>query len=164
MNWPRIILDGLAMALFFNAVVGIGFLLFPQEYTPMFPKEIKEAAAAYVNKKNVRKVKLIIYPLYPFMFIFWAFSAHFAGISGFKELFWTGYVEMTMVSLADFLILDCWLPPMARPFIKGAENCKAWGRKEWLLKLGVPEHGLGWPLLCCPIAGLAVAGLNVILP
>ena len=29
MNWPRIILDGLAMSLLFNAVEGLGFLLFP---------------------------------------------------------------------------------------------------------------------------------------
>ncbi len=26
MNWPRIILDGLAMSLFFNVVAGLGFL------------------------------------------------------------------------------------------------------------------------------------------
>ena len=52
------------MSLLFNAVVGLGFVLYPQEYTPMFPREIKKAAAPYVNKKNERKVKLIIYSLY----------------------------------------------------------------------------------------------------
>lgn len=64
MNWPRTILDGVAMALLFNAVVGVGFLIFPQAYTTMFPKEIKEAAAPFVDKKEVQKMKLIIYPLY----------------------------------------------------------------------------------------------------
>ena len=44
MNWPRTILDGIIMALLFNAVVGVGFLIYPQAYTTMFPKEIKEAA------------------------------------------------------------------------------------------------------------------------
>ena len=44
MNWPRIILDGLAMSTLFNAVAGLGFLLVPQAYSTMFPKEIKEAA------------------------------------------------------------------------------------------------------------------------
>ena len=60
MNWPRTILDGAVMALLFNAVVGVGFLLYPQAYSTMFPKEIKEAAAPFVDRKEVRKVKLIL--------------------------------------------------------------------------------------------------------
>ena len=110
MNWPRILLDGLAMGLLFNAAVGVGFLLWPQAYSTMFPKEIKEAAAPYVKKEDVRKMKLLLYPLYLFLFVYWASSAHVSGIRGFWQLFWTGYAEMTIVSLSDFLILDCWLP------------------------------------------------------
>ncbi len=163
MNWPRTILDGIAMALLFNAVVGIGFLLYPQAYTTMFPKEIKEAAAPFVDKKEVQKMKLILYPLYLLIFIYWAVSVHFAGVHGFWTLFWTGYVEMTIVSISDFLIQDCWLPPKARPYIKGEENCKAWEVKEWLLKLAIPEHVLGWTFLVCPIAGFVVAGLATLL-
>ena len=45
MNWPIIILDGLSMSLLFNAVAGLGFLLVPQAYSSMFPKEIRQAAA-----------------------------------------------------------------------------------------------------------------------
>ena len=92
-----------------------------------------------------------------------AVSACFAGTRGFWPLFWTGYVEMTFVSISDFLILDCWLPPKAKPFIKGAEHCRAWERKEWLLKLAIPEHFLGWPLIFCPAAGLFVAAIGLIL-
>ena len=51
MNWLRIILDGLSMSLLFNAIVGLGFLLVPQAYSTMFPKEIKEAASPYVERK-----------------------------------------------------------------------------------------------------------------
>ncbi len=163
MNWPRTILDGLAMALLFNAVVGVGFLLYPQAYTTVFPKEIKEAAAPFVDPKEVRKMKLILYPLYLLLFVYWAVSAHFAGVSGFWTLFWTGYAEMTVVSVSDFLILDCWLPPKAKPYIKGAEGCKAWAVKEWLWNLAIPEHALGWTFLVCPIAGLVVAGLGSLL-
>ena len=163
MNWPRTILDGIAMALLFNAVVGVGFLLYPQAYTTMFPKEIREAAAPFVDKKEVRKMKLILYPLYLLLFVYWSIGAHFADIHGFWILFWTGYVEMTIVSISDFLILDCWLPPKAKPYIKGAENCKAWEVKEWLLKLAIPEHALGWTFLVCPIAGFAVAGLATLI-
>ncbi len=52
MNFPRIILDGISMSLLFNAVVGLGFLLVPQAYSTMFPKEIKAAAAPYVKKRD----------------------------------------------------------------------------------------------------------------
>ena len=93
MNWPRTILDGIAMALLFNAVVGVGFLIYPQAYSTMFPKEIKEASAPFVDKKDVRKMKLILYPLYLLLIVYWAVSAHFAEIHDFWTLFWTGYVE-----------------------------------------------------------------------
>ena len=163
MNWPRIILDGLAMSLLFNAVAGLGFLLVPQAYSTMFPKEIKEAAAPYVNQKDVRTMKRILYPLYLVLFVWWAFSARSAGIGGFWNLFWTGYVEMTMVSVTDFILLDCWLPQKIRHRIKGAERCKAWERREWLIRLAIPEHGLLWTFVVCPIAGVFVAGINCLL-
>ncbi len=160
MNSPRIIVDGLAMSLLFNAAVGVGFLLWPQAYSTMFPKEIKEAAAPYVDKGEVRKMKLLLCPLYLALFLWWGVSAGLAGIRGFWPLLWTGYVEMTMVSVSDFIILDCWLPGKVRHIIRGAEHCKAWERKEWLKALAIPEHALGWTLLVCPIAALAVAGIG----
>ena len=160
MNWQRAILDGTAMGLLFNAVVGVGFLLWPMAYSTMFPKEIKEAAAPYVKQEEVKKMKLLLYPLYLVLFVYWAVSAHVSGVRGFWPLFWMGYVEMTIVSLSDFVILDCILPPLAKPYIRGAEECRAWERKEWLLKLAIPEHALGWTFLVCPLAGLAVAGIG----
>ncbi|MBQ8953861.1 MAG: hypothetical protein IJ048_07065 [Clostridia bacterium] len=163
MNWPRTILDGVAMSLLFNAVVGVGFLLVPQAYSTMFPREIREAAAPYVDKKDVRIMKLILYPLYLLLFVYWGVSARFAGVNGFWNLFWTGYVEMTMVSVSDFLILDCWLPGKVKHMIRGAERCKAWERWEWLKTLAIPEHALGWTLLACPTAALIVAGVGSLL-
>ena len=163
MNWPRLILDGMIASLFFNAVALLGFLLVPQAYTTMFPKEIKEAAAPYVDKKDVRTMNRILYPLYLVLFIYWGISSHFAGIAGFWSLFWTGYLEMTLVSITDFLILDCWLPQKIRHMIKGAEDCKAWERWEWLKTLAIPEHGLVWTFVVCPVAGLLVAGIGSVL-
>ena len=43
------------------------------------------------------------------------------------------------------------------------EHCKTWERKEWLLKLAIPEHALGWTFLVCPIAGIVVAGLGTLI-
>lgn len=157
MNWARIVLDGISMSLLFNTVAVLGFLLVPQAYSTMFPKEIKEAAAPYVDRKDVRTMHYILLPLYLVLFVYWGLSAHSAGIAGFWTLFWTGYIEMTFVSISDFLILDCWLPGKVKHMIKGAEHCKAWEPKEWLLKLAIPEHGLMWPLIVCPLAGLIVA-------
>ena len=71
---------------------------------------------------------------------------------------------MTFVSISDFIILDCWLPGKVRHMIKGAEHCKAWERKVWLKTLAIPEHGLGWTLLVCPMTGLIVAGLGALIP
>ena len=97
MNWPRIILDGLTMAAVFNAVALLGFLVVPQAYSTMFPKDIKEAAAPYVEKKDVRIMKWILHPLYILLVLFWGISARMAGMTGFWPLFWAGYVEMTLV-------------------------------------------------------------------
>ena len=36
-------------------------------------------------------------------------------------------------------------------------------RREWLLRLAVPEHGLLWTFIVCPVAGLFVAGINLLL-
>ena len=55
------------------------------------------------------------------------------------------------------------LVPQAKPFIKGAEHSSVWERWEWLETLAIPEHGLLWTLIACLIAGLAVAGLNMLL-
>ena len=85
-------------------------------------------------------------------------------MAGFRTLFWAGYIEMTCVSISDFVILDCWLPGKVGHMIKGAENCKAWERWEWLRTLAIPEHALGWTLLVCPVAGLAVAGIGCLIP
>ena len=161
MNWARIILDGLAMSLFFNFSVGMFSFILPQAYSTMFPKEIKEAAAPYVIKKDVHKMYVILLAIYAIVFIFFGISTYFSGVTGFKQLFWTGYIEMLFVNFGDLLILDCLLRAISKTkkdMIKGAENCKAWKLKEWM-KAALPEHLIIWPLTFCPIAGLIVAGI-----
>ena len=75
MNWPRIILDGIAMSAVFNAAVLLGFTLWPQEYSVMFPKEIQKAAAPYPETEGCegyhrfglnRKGQLIRLAVFPF--------------------------------------------------------------------------------------------------
>ena len=106
----------------------------------------------------------VLIPLYLLMFLYMAVSAHLAGVSGFKNLFWTGYIEMMFVNAGDFFLLDVLsrLYVKDKGLIKGAEQHPDWEWKGWR-KLAVPEHGLMWPLLVCPLTGLIVAGIGALL-
>ena len=164
MNIPRVILDGIVLCVIFNTVVALFFLIVPQAYSVMFPKSIKESAAPYVKKEELKIMHWVLYPLYLLMFVYMAVSAHFAGISGFRNLFWTGYIEMMFVNVGDFVLLDVLARSWAKDkgLIKGAENHPSWEWKEWW-KLAVPEHGLVWPLIFCPLTGLITAGIGALL-
>ena len=161
MNISRTILDGIVMCVVFNAVVGMFFFVFPQAYSTMFPRGMKQAAKPYVRKDEVIKLYIILILLYLLMFLYMALSARFAGVSGFKNLFWTGYIEMMFVNAGDFFLLDVLsrLYVKDKGLIRGAENHPDWNWKGWK-KLAVPEHGLLWPLLVCPLTGLIVAGIG----
>lgn len=164
MDIARMILDGIVMCVVFNAVVGMFFFVFPQAYSTMFPRGMKEAAKPYVRKDEVIKMYCVLIPLYLLMFLYMAVSAHLAGVSGFKNLFWTGYIEMMFVNAGDFFLLDVLsrLYVKDKGLIKGAEHHPDWEWKGWR-KLAVPEHGLMWPLLFCPLTGLIVAGIGALL-
>lgn len=164
MDIARMILDGIVMCVVFNAVVGMFFFVFPQAYSTMFPRGMKEAAKPYVRKDEVIKMYCVLIPLYLLMFLYMAVSAHLAGVSGFKNLFWTGYIEMMFVNAGDFFLLDVLsrLYVKDKGLIKGAEHHPDWEWKGWW-KLAVPEHGLMWPLLVCPLTGLIVAGIGALL-
>lgn len=90
-----------------------------------------------------------------------AISAKVSGTQEFWNYFWTGYIEMTFISLGDFFFLDCYLRAKVKDkeMIKGAEKSKAWEAKEWM-KLAIPEHFLFWPIIICPVVGLFVAGIS----
>ena len=164
MDIARMILDGIVMCVVFNAVVGMFFFVFPQAYSTMFPHGLKKAAKPYVRKDEVIKMYCVLIPLYLLMFLYMAVSAHLAGVSGFKNLFWTGYIEMMFVNAGDFFLLDVLsrLYVKDKGLIKGAEHHPDWEWKGWR-KLAVPEHGLMWPLLVCPLTGLIVAGIGALL-
>lgn len=164
MNIARTILDGIVMCVIFNAVVGLFFYVFPQAYSRMFPKSIKIAAVPYVKKRDMKMMYVILTVLYLLMFLYMAVSAHLAGATGFWNLFWTGYIEMMFVNVGDFVLLDVLarLYVKDKGMIKGAEHDPGWEWKEWW-KLAVPEHGLAWPLIFCPLVGLIVAGINALI-
>ena len=164
MAWTRTILDGILLCLVFNLTVAVTWIFIPGAFSKMLPKEIRLAAPPR-KKKEVIILASVLYPLYILIFAYMIVSAHLAGVTGFWRLFWTGYIEMFFINLGDFFGLDWWYRGAIKDkiMIPGTEHCKAWERKEWLLKLAIPEHALGWTFLVCPIAGLIVAGIAALL-
>ena len=122
MNWPRIILDGLSMSLLFNAVAGLGFLMVPQAYSTMFPKEIRQAAAPFVNKKDVRTMKMILYPLYLVLPLGFTASAVF--IIPLDPIPLTtygyGYWKMGDMAKPGLIISLIWIPLCAIAILLGS--------------------------------------------
>lgn len=131
----------------------------PQAYSRMLPKDLKEAAKKYLEKKDLIKLALLLYPLYIFVILYMAISTHQSGVVGFKNYFWSGYIEMMIIGIVDFLFLDCYLRSKVKDkkMIKGAEDSSSWQFKEWM-KTAVLEHFLFWPLVICPVVG-ALVGL-----
>ncbi len=165
MNWLRTILDGIAVCLIFNMTVALLWMLIPNAFSKMLPPEIRKAAPKR-KKKEVAILATVLYPLYILIFIYMAVSARQAGVSGFWNLFWTGYVEMFFVNLGDFFGLDCFFRGLVKDkgiMIPGTEHCEAWNLKKWMLTLAIPEHCIMWPLIICPLAGLIFVGIGTVI-
>ena len=89
-----------------------------------------------------------------------------AGVTGFRNMFWTGYVEMFFINLGDFFGLDWFFREIVkkkRLMIPGTEHCEAWNLKKWMLTRAVPKHCIMWPLVVCPLAGLICAGIGALI-
>lgn len=157
MNFTRIILDGFAMTLVFNMMVGMFWFIMPHAYSVMLPKEIQKCAGE-VSKKEKLRLAAWLYPLYIGIVVWITVSLGCSGTTGFWNLFWSAYIEWMFINFGDFIILDCLLRGHVKDkgLIPGTENCKAWQAREWM-KSAVPEHFLGWTFLLCPIASAITA-------
>lgn len=165
MNWTRTILDGIMVCLVFNVTVALLWLFIPNAFSRMLPPEIQKAAPKR-EKKEIVILASILYPLYILIFVYMAVSARQAGVSGFENLFWTGYVEMFFINLGDFFGLDWFFRGLAkdkRIMLPGTEHCEAWNLKKWMLTLAIPEHCIIWPLIICPLTGLICAGIGALI-
>ncbi len=164
MNWVRTLLDGVVLCLVFNLLIALLWVFIPGSFKNMLPSEIRKAAPPR-KKKEVIILASVLYPLYPLIFAYMIVSSHMAGVTGFWNLFWTGYIEMMFINLGDFIGLDYWFRKvsMNKVMIPGTEHCKAWETKTWMLTLGIPEHLGFWPFVFCPLTGLIVAGVSTLI-
>ena len=167
MNWIRIILDGLAMAAYFNLFAAAVALYNPRLLFPCYPSAIIQAAPQPPTKEETRFYWLWIClcELLP-LILYGALSAAERGTRGFWNLALTGYVQWMIVNLCDLIFLDIWLiqrKAKHRFVIPGTEGHPGYGFGPWMKQYALPEHLLQWPLLICPLAALLQAGLGLLL-
>ena len=99
MNWTRTILDGLAMAAYFNLFAGLVALYRPRLMFPCYPPAIIKAAKEPPTGAENRFYWLWICfgELLPLL-LYGAVSAVEGGTTGFWRLALTGYIQWMMVS------------------------------------------------------------------
>ena len=167
MNWIRIILDGLAMAAYFNLFAAAVALYNPRLLFPCYPSAIIQAAPQPPTKEENRFYWLWIClgELLP-LILYGALSTAERGTRGFWNLALAGYVQWMIVNLCDLVFLDIWLiqrKAKRRFVIPGTEGHPGYGFGPWMKQYALPEHLLQWPLLICPLAALLQAGLGLLL-
>ena len=160
----RIAIDGVMMSLVFNLATGMLMAIDPVIFTTSFPKELQKAAPPnpHAWKHKILFTLLVIVPVVAFGVL----SAWMAGFTGFWKLFWIGYAQWFLVTLGDFFGLDLILREKLGPRceLPGTHGHPCYTRRGWMKALGIPEHALQWPLGVCPLMGLLMAGLGMLLP
>ena len=163
MNWTRIILDGIIMAAYFNIFACFIVAMNPRIMMGSYPKGIREAAPKPQTKREKRIYHSWMYfaILIPLM-IYGTASAINTGVEGFWNLFWSAYVEWNIISISDFFILDMIMlvGMKERMMVPGTEGHEDYKLKNWVTKLAIPEHFLGWPLIMAPLLSLIQAGFG----
>lgn len=167
MDWTRTILDGVAMAAYFNLFAAAVALYDPRLMFPCYPPAIVKAAKDPPTKEESKFYWRWIYfgELLPLV-LYGAFSAAERGTHGFGNLFLTGYIQWMIINAGDLLFLDIWLiqkKAKARFVIPGTEGHPGYGFKAWMKGYALPEHLLQWPLLLCPLMAAVQAGLGLLL-
>ena len=163
MELLRILIDGIMMSLVFNLATGMLMAIDPVIFTTSFPKKLQQIAPPnpHARKHKGLFTLLVILPVV----LYGVLSAWLAGITGFWKLFWIGYAQWFLVNLGDFFGLDLILREKLgeRCELPGTHGDPCYTRKVWMKELGLPEHGLQWPLGVCPLMGLIMAGLGMLL-
>ena len=127
MNWLRTILDGFAMAAYFNVFAAAVALYAPRLMFPSYPPAIIRDAPEPPTKAENRFYWLWICfgELLPLL-IYGAVSMVEGGTQGFWQMALTGYIQWMMVNLCDLFFLDIFLiqkKAKRRFVIPGTERC-----------------------------------------
>ena len=136
MNWTRSILDGLAMAAYFNLFAAAAALYKPRLMFPCYPSAIIKAAKEPPTKREAAGYWrwIILWEWLPLL-LYGALSAVAGGTHGFWRLALTGYIQWMMVNLGDLFFLDVWLNQKKtknRFVISGTEGHPGYEFKAWM--------------------------------
>lgn len=165
MNWCRTILDGLMMAVYFNLSAAVIVFFDPRIMMSSYPKSVQKAAPQPQSKRERRLYRIWMYAcvLLPLL-IYGTLSMVNSNIEGFWNMFFTAYAEWLIISFSDFFFLDIFLLQKMnrRMQIPGTYGHPDYGLKNWLKKLAIPEHFLGWPFFIAPLMSAVQAGMGML--
>lgn len=110
MNWLRTILDGFAMAAYFNLFAAAVALYNPRLMFPCYPADIIRDAPEPPTKAGESLLLAVdlFWGLLPLL-IYGAVSMAEGGTHGFWQMALTGYIQWMMVNLCDLFFLDIFL-------------------------------------------------------
>ena len=144
MNWIRTILDGLAMAAYFNLFAAAAALYRPRLLFPCYPPTIIKASKEPPTKRESAGYwRWIVFGEWLPLVLYGALSAVEGGTDGFWRLALTGYIQWMMVNFCDLFFLDFWLiqrKAKSRFIIPGTEGHPSYAFKAWMKSYALPEH------------------------
>lgn len=154
MDVIQAILDGIAIAAIFNGTAAAFVLINPRFFFDSYPKAIQKAAPEQMTKQEKKINKILTVIVFGICFVYSTTSLVHTGTVGFWNLFWTGYIQWSLLNLGDFLLLDCLLfqgKHKQKIVIPGTEGHKDYEFKNWMKHLAIMEHFLAFPFLLIPI-------------
>lgn len=147
-------MDTIAMAVYFNLFALVIVLINPRIMMYSYPKSIQQDEPVLQTRRERKLYRLWRYfgMLFPLV-IYGVISAASSEAYNFLSLFWMSYIEWLIISFSDFFLLDIYLLQKLKHCIQipGTENHLDYQMENWMKKLAVPEHFLGWPLVMAPL-------------
>lgn len=162
--WLHVILYGLAMAVIFALTLCLVSYIDPQAFTKMYPPAIQKIAPPIPPESRKTEVIMLVC-LWTFMAFFSITSNYLSGVRGFEQLFLAGYIQFFMVDMGDFFGWSIlFREKMGQKLhLPGTEGSELYSRKNWLLKMAIPNHFGIWLIGVCPLGGLVNAGAGTLL-
>mgnify|MGYP003491158709 FL=1 len=162
--WFHVVLYGLAMSVIFTLTLCLVSYIDPQSFTKMYPPAIQKIAPPIPAESRKIEVTMLIC-LWTFMVLFSIISNYLSGVRGFGQLFLAGYIQFFMVDMGDFFFFFIFFrEKMGRKLhLPGTEGSELYSRKNWLLKMAIPNHFGIWLIGICPLGALLNAGAVTLL-
>ena len=162
--WFHVILYGLAMSVIFTLTLCLVSYIDPQSFTKMYPPAIQKIAPPIPAESRKTEITMLVC-LWTFMMFLSITSNYLSGVRGFGQLFLAGYIQFFMVDMGDFFGWNIlFREKMGRKLhLPGTEGSELYSRKNWLLKMAIPNHFGIWLIGICPLGALLNAGAVTLL-